>query len=134
MKEWEDIIWFEWIYQINRFGVVKNVKFNNILKSFINSCWYPWLVLQLNKKSVHKKIHKLLMECFVWPANWLDVNHIDWDKANNNLDNLEYCTRWENLKHAYATWLKKVTKNHHFFTNKNPAILKKLKKLENNAV
>ena len=52
-------------------------------------------------------IHHLVLETFVPEHDecQTDVNHLDGDKSNNRLDNLEWCTRSENNYHAYNTGL-----------------------------
>ena len=54
------------------------------------------------------QVHRFIMYFFNPVENMenLQVNHIDGDKKNNNLDNLEWCTPSENLKHAFRTGLK----------------------------
>jgi hypothetical protein len=54
-------------------------------------------------------VHKIIAELFIWkpPTENHIVNHKDWNKLNNKIDNLEYCTQSENVKHAYTTWLNK---------------------------
>lgn len=48
-----------------------------------------------------KKIHRLMAITYIGPSNGLEVNHIDCNKLNNSITNLEYVTRSENIKHAY---------------------------------
>ncbi len=50
-------------------------------------------------------IHRLVMATFVGPARGREVNHINGIKDDNRLENLEYCTRSENMKHAFASGL-----------------------------
>lgn len=70
--------------------------------------------LRLNEKgyldvgighSKTRKAHVLIAAAFLGPSNGLDVNHIDGDKTNNHVENLEYVTRSENLKHAFRLGL-----------------------------
>lgn len=54
------------------------------------------------------RIHRIVADTFITnpdPEHFTDVNHIDGDKSNNRVDNLEWCTRSDNLKHAYALGL-----------------------------
>src|SRR5699024_4237076 len=65
----------------------------------------------LYKDGVGKQflVHRILMETFVPnPLKKEQVNHIDGDKTNNDLNNLEWVTKSENQLHAYATGLQKV--------------------------
>lgn len=58
------------------------------------------------------KVHRLLMETYspIENSKELQVNHIDGNKANNNINNLEWCTRSENLKHAFRIGLEQSPK------------------------
>lgn len=54
----------------------------------------------------NKRVHRLLMETFVPnPNNYPQINHIDGNKLNNNLSNLEWCTASHNSKHAVTIGL-----------------------------
>jgi hypothetical protein len=55
-------------------------------------------VVNLNRKV--RFVHKLVAEAFLGPSNELDVNHKDGNKRNNQLCNLEYVSRSQNLMHA----------------------------------
>ena len=67
-----------------------------------------WSVTLKDKsgKYIKRSMHRLLMETFVPnPDNKAHVNHIDGNKSNNNLSNLEWATPAENAQHAFATGL-----------------------------
>lgn len=64
-----------------------------------------------NKKRSKKLVHRLVAQEFLEnPTEKEQVNHIDGNKSNNYLSNLEWVTRSENVKHAYLIGLKKPTK------------------------
>lgn len=68
---------------------------------------YKFVQLYLNKKSYNKTIHRLVAENFLIPTMGADtVNHIDGNKHNNIVDNLEWCTNAYNHEHATKTGLK----------------------------
>ena len=69
-----------------------------------------WIVTLYTKegKRVKRSMHRLLMETFVHnPDNKRHINHIDGNKSNNALSNLEWCTPSENAQHAVALGLNK---------------------------
>ena len=101
---YKDIVGFEGIYQVSNFGNVKN-QHGKILKTYqINS---GYLCLKLHdatgKRSGHL-VHRLVATAFLDNPK-TEVNHIDGNKHNNTLTNLEWCTRSENIRHALDTGL-----------------------------
>lgn len=55
-------------------------------------------------------VHKLVVETYIENLDDLsEVNHKDMNKANNNVDNLEWVTRSQNLKHVYKSGRKTIT-------------------------
>src|SRR6187401_2825832 len=107
MEDYRDIDGYDGIYKINSKGeVYKRVN------PEMSTTGYKTVRIHLNGKSTHKSIHRLLMSAFVPnPENKPFVNHIDGDKLNCSLDNLEWCTPSENTQHAYDTGLQSREKN-----------------------
>lgn len=87
---------YEGLYEISEDGVVRNITEGNILHGNINS--YSYRVVSLTKNGTKKdhKLHQLLARAFIPNSN----NHIDGDKLNNSLDNLEWCNHTRNAQHA----------------------------------
>ena len=72
------------------------------LKQFLRN-GYLSVCLVKDKKKYFKSIHRLVAEAFIDnPENKPAVNHIDGNKENNNISNLEWVTFSENIKHAYV--------------------------------
>ena len=107
MKEiFRDIKGFEGLYQISNFGNVKSLKRNIILKPSSNGKGYLHIILYKNRKSKVSRIHRLVAQAFIPnPENKPQVNHIDGNKRNNNVNNLEWVTNSENQKHAFRLHL-----------------------------
>lgn len=99
-------------YKINKNGEIFNIKRNKIVKPYVDQLGYYQITLKVNKKSKHFRVHRLMAEAFLYNNDNLDlfVNHIDGNKLNNKLSNLELCTNQQNVKHAYDNGLYKNKK------------------------
>lgn len=107
---WRPIINFEGKYEISNLGRVRNMKTGRILKHFLSS-GYPCVELWDSWIRTSKRIHVLLAETFIGerpPRH--EVDHIDGDKLNFSLENLEYVsprtnnTRARKLGLINTTW------------------------------
>lgn len=95
-------------YQVSNHGQLLNKKTGKIVQgSFTNKGYIRARLNWDNGNSRTYAIHRLIAHAFyaLDKVDDLDVNHINGDKSNNNLSNLEWCTRSENMKHAYSTGL-----------------------------
>lgn len=98
-------------YAVSNFGQVKNVRTNKYLKLKQNSKGYIEVQLLIKGRKQKFRVHKLVAMCFIPNIdNKPYVNHIDGDKANNYVNNLEWCTAKENDAHARETGLKSQNK------------------------
>lgn len=90
-------------YEVDEKGNVRNVKSKKVLKQMINKRGYLIIGYPDRKRghTVPKEVHRLVAEAFLKDFDKLPVvNHIDGNKTNNKLENLEMCTYSENSKHA----------------------------------
>lgn len=114
---WKDIENYEGSYLVSNCGRIKSLKNgetrkDKILKFIKNKCGYLYVNLYKNNKYKSKTIHRLVAQAFIPNLNNLpQINHIDGNKENNNISNLEWCTRSENIKHAYKNGLHKINKH-----------------------
>lgn len=101
IKGYEDIKEF---YEVTREGQVINVKSGKILKQRIKKNGYKEVGLLRNDKRVAWiRVNRLIALAFIPnPMNKPYVNHIDENRANNSIDNLEWVTPKENNLHSLA--------------------------------
>ena len=122
MEIFKDIIGYEGLYQISNLGNVKTLKRSvnrgnkmkcyfrkeKIMKPSINVTGYYYVILSLNDIPKRESIHRLVAINFIDNLeNKPQVNHINGIRTDNRVENLEWCTASENVKHSY-TVLKRV--------------------------
>lgn len=125
---WKDIEGYEGLYQVSNLGNIKSLKRKTwngyifvqkedlILKPGLNAKKYLYVSLSKDNKTHTYRVHRLVAQTFIPnPENKPQVNHIDGNKSNNNVDNLEWCTNSENQIHAFKLGLKPS-----FIGSKNP--------------
>lgn len=95
-------------YSVNKVGEIMRYD-GKILTAFPRGHnKYMTVRIQINNKAHWVSIHRAVATAFVPnPYNKPMVNHIDGNKLNNHVDNLEWVTASENQKHAYRTGLRK---------------------------
>lgn len=98
---WKDIEDYEGLYQVSSFGRVKRIKSDRVLTGCKNTGGYIQVHLSKNNVVSNKLIHRLVAGAFIPKSeNKPQVNHIDEDKTNNRVDNLEWSTAKDNLNHG----------------------------------
>ena len=92
---------YEDTYAVSNLGRVKNIKTGRILKQSKENTGYMRVKLFKNNKGKHYSVHRLVLETFkANPDNKPQVNHINEDKTDNRLNNLEWSTPKENINHG----------------------------------
>lgn len=113
-EEWRDVVGYEGLYRVSNFGNVKSlqrkIKTKNgvlrtqketLLKKEINTNGYFRVMLCDGKTRKHKQVHRLVADAFIPNADNCDcINHIDGNKQNNSVSNLEWCSYSYNAWHS----------------------------------
>ena len=91
-------------YEVSNLGKVRNIKSGIMLKPWITKDGYLRHCLYKHNKRKNLLLHRIIATAFIDnPGKKPQVNHIDENKLNNDLSNLEWCTGRENLVHGTRT-------------------------------
>lgn len=102
---WKDIKDFP-NYEVSNRGRVRNKSTKYVLRPGLGGVGYLTVALYKDGKGITKNVHDLVARAFLGDRkDGMTVNHIDGDKTNNNLKNLEFVSRKENNIHAYTVGL-----------------------------
>ena len=116
---WKPIKGYEGLYEVSSLGRVKSLQRidnnNHSLKEKImiqhNKYGYQTICLSKHGKHQYFRVHRLVAQAFIPnPNNYTIVNHIDENKQNNCVDNLEWCTQKYNVNHG--TSIEKIKQHH----------------------
>jgi hypothetical protein len=118
---WRPVYEFETLYEVSNFGRVRSSdrlvtvehKTGTRMRFCVGrikaisppskTCKYETVVFSLAGKSVTRLVHRLVAQAFVEnPRRLNEVNHFDEDRLNNRADNLQWCTRNENVAHSLS--------------------------------
>ena len=98
---WKDVKGYEGLYQVSNLGRVKRATTGKVLKACKITGGYLGVTLYKNSIVSSTKIHRLVAQAFIPNnENKPQVNHIDEDKTNNVVSNLEWVTAKENSNHG----------------------------------
>lgn len=101
-EEWRELPGYDSMYLVSNFGEVYSKYTKKVLGYTTNKGGYHRTKITKDKTSKRIVTHKLVMLAFVGePPEGMVINHIDSDPSNNRLDNLEYITPSQNVKHSY---------------------------------
>lgn len=108
---WKDIKGYETKYQVSNLGRIKSCKFwsgnryisnEKILKQANTPKGYLVVCLRKNNKAKVYRVHRLVAQAFIPnPEDKPQINHIDNNRKNNKVDNLEWVNNSENQQHAF---------------------------------
>lgn len=116
---WKDIEGYEGLYKVSNLGRIKSFYHGGkIMKPDVSNHGHLRVKLSKSGKLKRYLVHRLVARAFIPNSeNKPQINHIDADPTNNSVDNLEWSTQSENIKHAYKIGNKnRQGENHH--TNK----------------
>ena len=123
-------------YEITKDGVIRKKDSKRIKSQYVGSTGYSMVSLNNdNGISKPRRVHRLIAKTFISnPENKKYINHINGDKLDNRIENLEWCTMTENNQHGFKTGLINNTGTNNGMSILNPEKVKEIKRMLDEAV
>lgn len=133
---WKDVEGYEGLYQISNKGRLRHLgsqRYPGVRIKTLRTNQDGYYRMQLSKhhKSKGRFIHRLVALAFIPnPENKPEVNHINGDKLDNRVENLEWCTNLENIRHAWKNGLVKGQNHGNYLRGKDAHNARPIKALD----
>ncbi len=99
--EWREVKEYS-NYEVNQLGEIRHKKRQKILKPRSNNGGYQYVNFKINGKNTNFAVHRIVANAFIPnPNGYTEVNHKDYNKKNNCVDNLEWVSSSQNKQHSY---------------------------------
>ena len=93
-------------YEISKDGIIRNANNLKIKSQCVGGTGYYMISMSFDNKSKPRRVHRLLAITYIPnPKSLPQINHIDGNKLNNTLSNLEWCNNFDNCAHAVSLGL-----------------------------
>lgn len=114
-KAWRPVVGYEGLYEVSNTGEIRSIARKGtrggiLTQSTSNQKHYAHVLLTKGCKCKTTSVHRIVAQAWLPnPEHKDQVNHIDGNKLNNNVENLEWATAYENIRHAFRTGLKDMS-------------------------
>lgn len=114
-KAWRPVAGYEGLYEVSNTGEIRSIARKGtrggiLTQSASNQKHYAHVLLTKGCKHKTASVHRIVAQAWLLnPEHKEQVNHIDGNKLNNRIENLEWATASENMRHAIRTGLKDMS-------------------------